>query len=41
MEKKGRKQLEQWLAKNPDRQKQLDEYLEPDYVYWNKVKHQD
>jgi hypothetical protein len=41
MEKKGRKQLEQWLAKNPSRQKQLDEYLEPDYVYWNKVKHQD
>ena len=41
MEKKGRKQLEQWLAKNPNRQKQLDEYLEPDYVYWNKVKHQD
>jgi len=41
MEKKGRKQLEQWLIKNPDRQKQLDEYLEPDYEYWNKVKHQD
>ena len=41
MEDKGRSQLEKWLAKNPTYQKKLDDYLEPDYQYWNKVKHQD
>ena len=29
------------LKKNPDRQKQLDEYLEPDWQYWEKVEYQD
>lgn len=41
MEKQGRKQLEKWLRKNEKYQKILDDYLEPDYQYWNRVKHQD
>ena len=41
MEKKGRSQLESWLKKNPDRQKQLDDYLDPDYAYWDRVKNQE
>jgi len=41
MEDKGRSQLEAWLKLNPDRQKQLDDYLEPDYQYWNQVKDQE
>lgn len=41
MENKGRSQLEAWLKLNPDRQKQLDDYLEPDYQYWNQVKDQE
>ena len=40
MEDKGRSQLELWLKENPDYQKQLDIYLEPDYDLWNKVKNQ-
>jgi hypothetical protein len=40
MEDKGRSQLESWLKKNPDHQKKLDEYLAPDYAYWDKVKNQ-
>jgi hypothetical protein len=41
MENKGRSQLEAWLKNNPNYQKQLDDYLEPDYQYWNKVKDQE
>ena len=40
MEDKGRSQLERWLKENPKYQEQLDIYLEPDYVLWNKVKNQ-
>ena len=40
MEDKGRSQLERWLKENPKHQEQLDIYLEPDYVLWNKVKNQ-
>lgn len=40
MEDKGRSQLEAWLKKNPDHQKKLDEYLAPDYAYWDRVKNQ-
>jgi len=41
MQDKGRSQLEAWLRKNPTYQKQLDDYLEPDYAYWDKVKNQE
>ena len=41
MENQGEKQLKQWLVKNPNYQKQLDDYLEPDFQYWNKVKNQE
>jgi hypothetical protein len=41
MENKGRSQLEAWLKNNPNYQKQLDDYLEPDYQYWDKVKDQE
>lgn len=41
MEDKGQQQLEAWLRKNPNYQKKLDDYLEPDYNWWNKVKYQD
>ena len=41
MENKGRSQLEAWLRKNPTYQKQLDDYLEPDYQYWNRVRDQE
>jgi hypothetical protein len=40
MEDKGRSQLEAWLKKNTDHQKKLDDYLEPDYAYWDRVKNQ-
>ena len=36
----GVKQLRAWLKKNPEYQKRLDEYLEPDYKYWEKVENQ-
>lgn len=41
LEKVGQQQLEQWLRRNPDWQKKLDDYLEPDLQYWDKVKGQD
>ena len=41
MEKIGERQLKQWLLKNPDYQKKLDDYLEPDWQYWNKVEDQE
>jgi CHASE3 domain sensor protein len=36
----GVKQLRAWLKKNPEYQKRLDEYLEPDFKYWEKVENQ-
>jgi hypothetical protein len=41
LEDKGVQELKSWLRKNPDRQKQLDEYLEPDWQYWEKVEYQE
>jgi len=41
LEDTGVRQLRKWLRKNPDRQKQLDEYIEPDWQYWEKVEYQD
>ena len=41
LEDNGVKELRAWLRKNPDRQKQLDEYLEPDWQYWEQVEYQD
>lgn len=41
MEKQGEKQLKQWLLKNPTWQKKLDDYLEPDWQYWDKVEGQE
>ena len=41
LEDKGVKELKAWLKENPDRQQQLDDYLEPDWQYWNKVEEQD
>ena len=37
----GVRELKTWLRKNPNRQKQLDEYIEPDWQYWEKVEYQD
>jgi len=41
MEKVGQEQLQKWLKANPAWQKKLDDYLEPDLAYWDKVKGQD
>ena len=41
LEDKGVKELKAWLKENPDRQQQLDDYLESDWQYWNKVEQQD
>lgn len=41
LEDKGVRELKAWLRENPDRQKQLDEYLAPDWQYWEKVEYQD
>ena len=41
LEDNGVKELRAWLRKNPNRQKQLDEYLEPDWQYWDTVEYQD
>ena len=35
------KELKAWLRKNPDRQKQLEDYLDPDWQYWEEVEYQD
>ncbi len=41
LEDLGVKELKAWLRKNPDRQKQLEEYLDPDWQYWEQVEYQD
>ncbi len=41
LEEQGVKELKAWLRKNPDRQKQLEEYLDPDWQYWEQVEYQD
>jgi hypothetical protein len=41
LEDTGVRELKAWLRKNPDRQKQLDEYLELDWQYWEQVEYQD
>ena len=41
LEDQGVKELKAWLRKNPDRQKQLEEYLDPDWQYWEQVEYQD
>ena len=41
LEEQGVKELKAWLRKNPDRQKQLEEYIDPDWQYWEQVEYQD
>ena len=41
LEDTGVRELKAWLRKNTDREKQLKEYLEPDWRYWEKVEYQD
>ena len=41
LEDTGVRELKAWLRKNPDRQKQLDDYLEQDWQYWEQVEYQD
>ena len=41
LEDQGVKELKAWLRKNPDRQKQLEDYLDPDWQYWEEVEYQD
>ena len=41
LEDQGVKELKAWLRKNPDRQKQLEDYLDPDWQYWEQVEYQD
>ena len=41
LEDQGVKELKAWLRKNPDRQKQLEDYLDPDWQYWEDVEYQD
>ena len=41
LEDQGVKELKAWLRKNPDRQKQLEDYLVPDWQYWEEVEYQD
>jgi|TARA_B100000085_G_scaffold181707_1_gene165953 hypothetical protein len=41
LEDLGVKELKAWLRKNPNRQKQLEEYLDPDWQYWEQVEYQD
>jgi len=41
LEKVGQEELQQWLKENPEWQKKLDDYLEPDLQYWDQVKGQD
>ena len=40
LEDQGVKELKAWLRKNPGRQKQLEEYLDPDWQYWEQVEYQ-
>ena len=41
LEDQGVKELKAWLRKNPYRQKQLEDYLDPDWQYWEEVEYQD
>ena len=41
MERVGQEELQKWLKENPEWQKKLDDYLEPDLQYWEQVKGQD
>jgi hypothetical protein len=41
MERAGQEELQKWLKENPEWQKKLDDYLEPDLQYWDQVKGQD
>ena len=41
LEDQGVKELKAWLRKNPDRQKKLEDYLDPDWQYWEQVEYQD
>ena len=41
LEDQGVKELKAWLRKNPDRQKKLEDYLDPDWQYWEEVEYQD
>ena len=41
LEDQGVKELKAWLRKNPDRQKQLEDFLDPDWQYWEQVEYQD
>ena len=41
LEDQGVKELKAWLRKNPNRQKQLEDYLDPDWQYWEQVEYQD
>ena len=41
LEDQGVKELKAWLRKNPDRKKQLEDYLDPDWQYWEQVEYQD
>ena len=41
LEDQGVKELKAWLRKYPDRQKQLEDYLDPDWQYWEEVEYQD
>ncbi len=41
LEDKGVQELKAWLRKNPNYKKKLDEYLDPDWQYWEKVEYQE
>jgi hypothetical protein len=41
LEQVGQEELQKWLKENPEWQKKLDDYLEPDLQYWEQVKGQD
>ena len=41
LEDKGVRELKTWLRDNPDRKQQLEDYLDPDWQYWEKVEYQD
>ena len=41
LEDKGVRELKTWLRSNPDRKQRLDDYLDPDWQYWEKVEYQD
>lgn len=41
MEDKGRRQLEKFLRENKKWKDKLEDFLQPDYKYWQKVEHQE